>query len=176
MKIPICHNKPAFFSGFSLVEVAIALGLVTFAMVAIMGLLPVGLQSVKNAGEHAGAAMVVSSLADRLRTASATNASNPREYSSAFAGQTIAYETGGTTGSEVRWSGLTLEGGETTGRQPARLCAVLQILEPPSDTANPGRAVISVAWSAQSDPQWSNGEWHKAEGDFTVSLQFLPGQ
>lgn len=175
MKQNFRSKFPSRCLAFSLVEVALALGLVTIAMVAIMGLLPVGLQSVRNAGEHAGAAMVASSLAEQLRTAAATDTANPRKYSSRFAGQTFGFEAGGGAGTVVRWNALTLEGGDADGPALARLSAVLQVIEPPADLATPGRAVISVAWSARSNPEWENGKWQRAEGEFTIPVQFLPG-
>lgn len=48
---PLCstNNRPHFQRAFSLVEVVLALGVVSFAMVSILGLIPVGLSTYRNA-------------------------------------------------------------------------------------------------------------------------------
>jgi len=66
-----CRRKRC--AALSLVEVTLALGIVSFSMLAVVGLLPVGLQSIKNANEQAGAANVIGGIADALRKASSTD-------------------------------------------------------------------------------------------------------
>ena len=159
------------FVGFSLVEVTLAIGIVSFALLAVVGLLPVGLKSVKNANEQAGAANVLNVIAGSLRSASSTNRAN---FSSQFAGQTVAFAIAGSTTSNS-WTNLALDGSLETATSPKRLSAVVNIY-PASSVTTPSRAVISVAWSAQSAPGWNSTtqRWTNADGSLTSGIQFLP--
>jgi Tfp pilus assembly protein PilV len=59
--------KPSSESGFSLVEVALALGVVSFCLVALMGMITVGLNSSGNATAETGAASLLTAVAADLR-------------------------------------------------------------------------------------------------------------
>lgn len=157
---------------FSLVEVTLALGIVSFALIAVLGLLPVGLRSVKNANEQAGAANVLNAIADSLRSASSTNS---LLYTNSFSGQTIQYSVGGASQTNT-WTNLKLDGSQETAAEPKRISAVLNNIKPPANLTTPGRAVISVAWSAQANPTWnaSAQTWTKHDGSITAGIQFLP--
>lgn len=163
---PIPNRQSPIASAFSLVEVVLALGIVSFCLLAIVGLLPVGLKAVKNANEQAAAANVVGGIAEALRKASSTNGNN---FAATFAGQPITYALGNVTSSTNQWTDLDLNGtSDATGK---RLSARLEILKQPTAT-EPGRAFISVAWPAQAT--WTNQTWTNAEGSLTSSIQFLP--
>jgi type II secretory pathway pseudopilin PulG len=172
---PLLYLFPLAFwrkrcAAFSLIEVTLALGIVSFCLLAVVGLLPVGLRSIKNANEQAGAANVVSGIADALRKAYSADGTN---YTAMFAGEDIRYVLGPGTAPSIEWKELDLSGtDDDTGK---RLSARLEIFEQPTAT-KPGRAVISVAWPAQADPTWNSGNqtWTKAEGSLTSSIQFLP--
>ena len=157
---------------FSLVEVVLALGIVSFCLIAVIGLMPVGLKSVKNANEQAGAADVLNAIAESLRTAVSTNSTN---YSNSFAGtNNITYNVGDTNSVIVTWTKLTMEGAmETPPSSPKRLAASL-IITPPSNSTSPGRALVSVAWPAQANWNPTTQVWANAEGSITSGIQFLP--
>jgi len=159
------------YSAFSLVEVVLALGLVSFALIAVLGLLPVGLRAVKDASEQAGAANVLNSIAEALRSASSVDAQN---YTSDYSGQVIQYAVGGAA-RNILWPNLTLDGAEESAQTPRRLSAVLNII-PGGDATTPSRAIISVAWSAQAAPVWDGDKqsWSKADGSIISGVQFLP--
>jgi uncharacterized protein (TIGR02598 family) len=155
-------------SAFSLVEVVIALGVVSFALIAVFGLLPTGLKTVKNANEQAAAANVLGAIADAVRNAS-TNGS-ATTYSNSIAGQGIGYTLGGAA-TTINLNNLTLEGGAANNFS-ARLKAVV-VITPPVSTTIPGRALISVAWPPQA--VWGGASWSKtADGSVTSGIQFLP--
>lgn len=160
-------NSPAF----SLVEVTLAIGIVSFALIAVLGLLPVGLKSVKNANEQAGAANVLNAIAESVRSATSTNSTL---FTNVFSGQTIQYSVGGPSATNG-WSDLKLDGSQETASDQKRISAVVNIFPPANLTTN-GRAVISVAWPAQANPDWNAGTqtWSKAEGSITTGIQFLP--
>src|ERR1700722_5171885 len=60
--------------GFSLVEITVALGIVSFALVAILALLPVGLGSARDSHEEAFAAQVLKSICCSVQNAAHTTA------------------------------------------------------------------------------------------------------
>jgi len=160
---------------FTLVEVVLALGIISFALLAVVGLLPIGLKSVKNANENAGAANVLQAIAASVRSATTTNSTT---FSSRFAGQDISYSIGGPIPPGLEWPDLTLEGiREVNTSSPRRLSARLDIY-PSASLIIPSRGVVSVAWSAQAVPVWdaNTQRWTKAEGSITSGIQFLPKQ
>lgn len=157
-------------AGFSLVEVVLAIGIVSFAMLAVVGLLPTGLKIARNAAEQARAANLVQSLAENLRGAATADGTN---FTAAFAGQSLDYALGGSPFT-LQFSNLTLEGAADPAA--ARLVAAVTITPPANATTN-GRAVISVAWPAVARPAWNSAtqSWDaKAEGSLTAAIQFLP--
>jgi type II secretory pathway pseudopilin PulG len=157
--------------GFSLVEVTVAIGITAFCLLAVVGLLPTGLKSIKSANEQAGAANVLGSIADALRNAASTD---DAEYVATFGGKEFSYIVGGGN-SSTEWENLSLTG--AMDADGGSLRARLDILQAPSaDPPLPGRAVVSVAWPAQASPAWApdTQTWSKAEGFVTMGLQFLP--
>ena len=62
---------------FSLVEVALALGSVSFAMLAVFGLIPVALQSARDSVDYTRTTLVEQDVAARLPSLVSTNVSDP---------------------------------------------------------------------------------------------------
>lgn len=58
-----------FSAGFSLIEVALALGIVAFALVAIIGLIPIGLNSNQSSSDQTAAAGLAAGIVADLRAA-----------------------------------------------------------------------------------------------------------
>lgn len=161
------HWSPAF----SLVEVTIAIGIVSFSLLAVVGLLPVGLKSIKNANEQAGAAAVLDGITHALRKASSDDGT---VYRATFAGKEFSYSMGGAATTST-WEKLNLSG--VTDASEGRLLARLEILQTPiADPPRPGRAIVTVAWPVQANPTWNSGNqtWNKAEGSLTMGIQFMP--
>lgn len=164
-----CRPPVRKSAGFSLVEVALALGIVSFALVAVFSLMPVGLSVLRNANEQAGAATVLGSLSRSLRAATTTNNS---VFTWRFNGTDYTYTIGGgATG--VTINNLSLQG--KTDAAMKRLVARVEIV-PPSSLTTSGQGTISVAWSAQANPTWNSAarSWDKADGALTTGIQFLP--
>jgi uncharacterized protein (TIGR02598 family) len=155
--------------GFSLVEVVLAIGIASFGLLAIVGLLPVGMKSVQNASEQAAAANVANSIAHALRSAEKVSATT---FSNSFSSQSIVYTIGGAP-TTIVWDTLNLNG-SATNTVSARLKARL-VITPPSTSNTNGTALISIAWPAQSpNLVWSGSQWSNAQGHLTVGVQFLP--
>lgn len=159
-------------AAFSLVEVVLAIGIFSFAILAVVGLLPVGLKSVKNASEEAAAANVVARISNALREASTTDGTN---YENRFAQTTFGYAVGGPATS-FQWPDLNMDA-YTAQNEAKRLSARIEILQTPAaNPPAPGRALITVAWPAMANPQWnpSTQRWSNAEGSITSAIQFAP--
>lgn len=156
--------RPTQVSGFSLIEVTLAIGIIAFALMAVIALLPIGLRSVKSATERAGAAAVLESISTALRH-SATETPGEFKIISASGTNTFSGPT------NFVWNDLTLEGEEDALAK--RLAARVDILAIPTAT-NAGRAVVSVAWSAASNPEWNSDtqQWSRSEGFLTSGLLF----
>lgn len=151
---------------FSLVEVVLALGLVSFCLLAIVGLLPVGLQSVKNAKEGSAAANALSQIATGLRNATTANGIS-YQASGGFDGITWNAD-----GAAISFSQpLSLEG------QPDPTEVQLQghvELVASGNKGQPCVAQISVAWPASAT--WTSGGWIKSGGSISSGIIFLPRQ
>jgi uncharacterized protein (TIGR02598 family) len=66
-------HSPDFPRGFSLVEVTLALGVAAFCLIALLGLIPLGMQTNQSAVSQTAAASILSSvIADLRATARAT--------------------------------------------------------------------------------------------------------
>ncbi len=76
--------KTAPGSGFSLVEVTLALGVAAISLLAIFGLLPVGLQTNRNAIEQTTAVNLLSAVIADLRATSPTTPRGEAAISSQF--------------------------------------------------------------------------------------------
>jgi uncharacterized protein (TIGR02598 family) len=67
--------KKQFTSAFSLVELTLALGVAAFCLIAVFGLLPVGVQTNRNATSQTAATSIISSVLADIRTTAGTTAS-----------------------------------------------------------------------------------------------------
>ncbi len=149
--------------GFSLVEVVLAIGIVSFAVLAILALLPVGLKSANDAPEEAFAAQTLKSLSASLQGASHTNTNAPLCYT--------ALPPFNNAGALLQWSvgdpaqaGQTIyigyDGLPTASRSSARLIACVRI-SPPANLLSLGSAYLCLAWPANAIGTpivWSNGQ------------------
>jgi uncharacterized protein (TIGR02598 family) len=80
MNGPVAMPISRWRGGFSLVEVTIALGVLSFAAVAIIGILPVGLTSMRQSMNQTVEAQIVRSIAAQAVTTSFTNLARTAYY------------------------------------------------------------------------------------------------
>ena len=59
--------KKPFASGFSLIEVTLAIGIAAFCLIAVFGLIPVGVQTNRNATSQTAATNIMASLVADMR-------------------------------------------------------------------------------------------------------------
>ena len=158
-------------TGFSLIEVVIALGVVAYVICGVFGLLPMGMKAFRNANEQSASANVISSLAESIRSAVTTNGT---DYVWTFNGQSFSYTLGGGTVTNT-WSFLTMQGLTASNSFDGQLRAVA-LVTPPSTPYGEGNAVLSVAWPTAANPVWSPAtlKWSRSEGSGTIGIRFLP--
>ena len=85
---PSLAPKPRQSQGFSLVEVALALGIVAFAFVSLFGLLPVGLTTFRNAIDTTNESRIVQSFVSKVIATDFENLQQKVDYAST---QEISY-------------------------------------------------------------------------------------
>ena len=124
MKRSICGE-----AGFSLVEVTLALGIAAFCLIALFGLLPVGVQTNRNATSQTAATNILANvIADIRATARATASATPSQLYS------LAIPAAGSSNTTPQL--LYLDG---AGRSAASIA-------PPSPTPFQARYVLSVTF------------------------------
>jgi uncharacterized protein (TIGR02598 family) len=69
-----CHSRA---TAFSLVEVVLALGVASFCLIAIVGLMPVGVQTNRNAASQTAATNLITTIVADLRTTPAAATTSP---------------------------------------------------------------------------------------------------
>ncbi|MBU3666729.1 MAG: hypothetical protein FGM15_12760 [Chthoniobacterales bacterium] len=150
----LCRREPRRIGGFSLIEVTISLGIIAFALVAVVGLLPSGLSAQKQASQQARAAQVLNQVSrSLLNVGTNQNFLPPLTNLPVAAGSTnMGFFRDGTIGA----SGTEREGSVYVG------------LDNPTSTTNVCRAVVSVAWPA-SATRISNA-WTKNQGSMDAVL------
>lgn len=150
--------------GFSLVEICLALGIVAFALVPLVGLLAVGLDSYRNASLRVRAAQVVGKISSAIRAANNTgsnvyNAAAPFDPSSKVP---ISWTlTNIPTTTPGQFTIYFDENGELTtlttsgaGWNPPQMVAMV-LLIPPTTQFDAGEAQIAVAWPALRAPTYT---------------------
>ncbi len=166
---PIASRESS--AAFSLIEVVIALGIVTFCLVSIVGLLPVGLKVVKNSHEESAAANALNQMAAAIRDA--TNSTNaPGTYGAVGAFGSMTWSLGGAV---ANYSKSLAMSGQPAPPSDARLVARVELV-PPADAMSPGRAMISIAWPASAKWDATSSKWTLSEGSISSGIQFLAGQ
>jgi uncharacterized protein (TIGR02598 family) len=131
---------PYFAAGFSLVEVTLALGVAAFCLIALLGLLPLGIQTNQSAISQTAAASVLSSVATDLRATPKASATSP-EYDITFGTTKFLY--------------VDDEGRAVTPTDPdaaPRYQVTITFPVSPAGTFAPTFVSLKVTWPALADP------------------------
>lgn len=141
MKYP---KYPSSRSAFSLIEVTIALGIIAFGLIALLGLLPTGMNLARESRSESVGVNILSALAaDLQREINTTNQTRLYQIplSAGASGSTFFDEDG-------RWLGAT-----STANTPGAVYAGTWAIRARSSTTPPN-ALVRVSWPAQA-PQSS---------------------
>jgi uncharacterized protein (TIGR02598 family) len=134
-------NRPVHFStGFSLVEITLALGVAAFCLLALFGLLPLGLQTNQNSISQTAAASVLSSIIADLRATPKTSLTSP-QYDITFGAAKSLYFDG--------------EGTPVTPTDPnatPRYRVTITFPASPAGAFAPTFVSLKVTWPALVDP------------------------
>jgi uncharacterized protein (TIGR02598 family) len=150
--------KKRFTSGFSLIEVTLAIGIAAFCLIAIMGTIPVGMQTNRNATSQTAATNIVAAVVTDLRSTSKA------KFDSARFGITIpADHASGAAPTcqrcEQCWNNQTQtkyfdDSGNVVASAAARYRVTLTLVQNPSATTTTGALYydIRTTWPAAADP------------------------
>jgi uncharacterized protein (TIGR02598 family) len=151
VKNPICSTGN-LQRAFSLVEVTIALGIVSFCLIAILGLLPAGLNTNKASVQQNAAANLASLIASDLRSTPATT-----NRSTCYG---LELPAGGTGNKSVL---LDESGAVASDAASAVFLATVTVVAPASGvTASSAR--ILITWPAAADITKASGSFETVVG------------
>ena len=146
-------------AGFSLVEVALALGIAAFALIAISGLLPVGVNSSQVAAEQTATLGIVTGLEADLRVTARTATASPSLGIPIPTSPTVGYPT--IDANSTATFCLDDSGGPfpapTTPDVTSRYRATVNFAVPPAGQRTATLVKITISWPAQALPNNANG-------------------
>jgi uncharacterized protein (TIGR02598 family) len=155
-------------AGFSLVEVALALGIVSFCLLAIFGLQAQGLHLNQESRNAAAASRCLEQIVTSIRDAT-RNGSN---WTASAGYSDLTWSPGGGPVSRT-FSNLNLAGTPSQGNAESRMTARVEV-QPPKDAFSTGTAFVSVAWPATATWDASRTNWSRARGSMSARVIFLP--
>lgn len=145
---------------FSLTEVVIALGIFVFALVAILGLMPMGLKLSADSREEARAMQTLAALAASIRAAATTDQTN---YTAAPPFSNISWSRGGIRSNTTFYFTEQSQIADSANEEGVREIVFISIVPPPAGGYGVGTAYIGVAfpgrgtqissWKAPENPR-----------------------
>lgn len=157
----VINMERAPLKGFSLVEVALSLGVITFCMVALIGLMPVASGTLREADLRSGASDILRRIAAGIRNA----APNAQGRFQMIGLGNLGKITWGADGQSIAPTNGTLTRHGSPAPSSASSYAYRLEITPPdsADPASLGHAVIRIAWPETAD--WGGGKWLNAQGN-----------
>lgn len=172
MEPAISSSYPARFrlknrTGFSLVEVCLALGIVAFALVPLVGLLSVGLDSYRSSNMRGRTAQEVNQIANCIRLATPVLDQNGVAVMDPDTGKpewtaAAPFQVGMTSSIvPIYWSldkplkSFTIyfdENGQVVASANGAQSVAVVVVTGPTSVFDPGKAQIAVAWPANQPP------------------------
>jgi uncharacterized protein (TIGR02598 family) len=136
-------------SAFSLVEVVIAMGVAAFCLVAMLGLIPTGVQSVKSTTDQTGATTILNEVVTDLRSTSLGSNLSP--------GLGIALPMAGVANSVNSTNIIFSESGATISNSTSLNGRYLATITLSNSSAYITTALIQVRWPATARTTNSQG-------------------
>ena len=153
-----CESARRCVAAFSLVEVTLAIGIAAFCLITVVGLIPVGVQTNRNATSQTAATNIMAAVVADLRSTSKT------QFSSARFGITIPSNHTSGAASNCQpcaqcWNNQTQtkyfdDAGQLVASASARYRVTLTLVQNPSATTTTGALFydIRTTWPAAADP------------------------
>lgn len=188
MDAPSPSSRRARRKAFSLVEITLALGIVVCALLPLVGLLSVGLNSYQNSNARGPAAQAISQIASSIRSATGSATSTGVTYMATSPFNSITWTVDGSTGVKS-YSYYFYESGQITTTptpgKPAQLAAMIVIKAPVHTVSSctPGTAQIAVAWPGLGAPNYTPGNpvdsigtisFVNSQGHEETTISFVP--
>lgn len=140
-------------TAFSLVEVTLALGIASFALIAVFGLLPVGVSSNRTSLEQTGAASLLTAVAADMRAAPIMASGSSTSRSPVF-----RIEIPSTSSPGIRHVYCAEDGSRTSAENARYLVSVG--MTPPSTGKRSATSVrILITWPATANANVQPDEW-----------------
>lgn len=162
------RSRPAVAS-FTLIEVVLALGLVSFCAVTLIALLPMGLKSANDARQWAGAASAIEKISVSIREAP----SQSGQYAAIGSYSNLVWKLGTPGPVTETLTNISLSG-DLVSDSSQHLVAHIELM-PPANAVSTGTAFISVAWPSQAVWNAPTTNWIHAQGSLATALTFVPG-
>jgi len=172
-------NQPLLFSrkpatryrAFSLIEVVVSLGIVSFCLINLLALSVLGLEAMSNASQQSGASNCLQQISTTLQNA-VPNSSGA--YQATYGLTNFSWSLNGQTNTTTL-SNLSVDGLPSTNVPDQRLIAHVEI-DSPTNANLPGSALVSVAWPNRAKWNTTTKSWSNAQGSVSCYVIFLPGQ
>lgn len=156
---------------FSLTEIAIAVGVVAVGMLAVLGLLPTGLNALRSGRDELAGAHCLRALCDGLRQAQRESTNGPESYRAGGSLTNLTWTVGTTVPVSLTLTNLTAGGFSASRPEDTQLNARVE-LRPPADPRGAVTALVTVAWPATA--RWEASKWVNSQGQMQTHVIFLP--
>lgn len=162
--------------GFTLAEVVLALGIVLFCVLPIVGMLPVGMNSIRDARNEIAATSVVGGISKAILNAGITGTGGPIiQYAAPSPYKDLTWSIGSPSAISRDYTNLSYAGVPTNDLSNQHLNAHVQ-MRPPATLALSGTALVSVAWPKAARWDSDNQRWVNAQGSIATWVVFIPRQ
>lgn len=149
--------------GFSLIEVALALGIISFALLAVVGLLPAGLEAQRQSANQARSVQVLSEISDALRGVYLDSGS---DYKYPYPLDAVTPGAQGEQHYDLQENGRLVSSGDNVQ-------GVVYLKQYPKTTNQVIPVYVSIAWPGSAERK--GDAWDKAQGS-VESLIFVNPQ
>lgn len=150
MKLSTAQWKSS--AAFTLVEVALALGVASFCLVTVMALVPLGVDTGQMASDQTTASSILTHVLADLRATPMTSPPGATATSTEYSVTIPAQTTGATTTPVVRYFGNSAQRFSLSPvAQTSRYRLTINFLPPASDRTATGVTLL-VSWPPQVDP------------------------
>jgi uncharacterized protein (TIGR02598 family) len=158
--------RSQFDRAFSLAEVALAIGIASFCLLAVVGLLPTALASVRVTRQEEGATRCMEQIAQAIRAATKTD---PAQYAAGSPYTNLTWTD--TAGSSVTLEDLNL-GGLPSASVPDRHLVARVEIQPAQGDSPTRAALVSVAWPNAAIWNADQSRWVNAQGSVSTWVVF----
>lgn len=156
---------------FTLTEIALAVGIIAFGLVAVLGIFPVGLGAMRNGRDELAAAHCLRNLSDGIRRAERMPGVMPATYRGGGILTNLTWTVGSADTVTLTLTNLTPAGTPAARVEDALLSAHIAV-KAPASTRSAGSAHVTVAWPAQAARDGQT--WTRQQGEVATHVVFLP--